>query len=61
MSLTANVTNNKKIIIDIFYQHVVNNILDINYMVSIFNAYSHIINLYPEVVQVLLKIYKICQ
>ncbi|WP_338978042.1 hypothetical protein [Spiroplasma endosymbiont of Panzeria rudis] len=52
MESTGDIIANKKIIIDLLQQHGVDNFLDVNYMVSVFNAYANILNLYSEVVQI---------
>ncbi|WP_342266740.1 hypothetical protein [Spiroplasma endosymbiont of Villa modesta] len=52
MESTGDINANKKIIIELLQQHGVDNFLDVNYMVSVFNAYANILNLYSEVVQV---------
>lgn len=52
MRLTGDVATNKKTISDVLNQHSNDDLLDVNYMVPIFNSYSNIINLYSEVVQI---------
>ncbi|WP_174480877.1 hypothetical protein [Spiroplasma endosymbiont of Danaus chrysippus] len=52
MESTGDINANKKIIIELLQQHGVDNFLDVNYMVLVFNAYANILNLYSEVVQV---------
>lgn len=52
MRITGEISHNKEIISDALNQHSNHDLLDVNYMVPIFNSYSNIINLYSEVVQI---------